>query len=783
MLMKRLLVVMGLSLSLMTAGVLAAEAANEEVVLPHPSGAFAGQIGSTYNDSRPVFPAHVRAPEGAPNVVLVMTDDVGFAAASTFGGPIPTPNLDRLANNGIQYNRFHTTAMCSPTRAALLTGRNHHAVGSGIVTDLATGYPGYSGYMPRSAATIAQVLTLNGYNTAMFGKHHNVEPGAVSAAGPFDQWPTGLGFEYFYGFVAAETSQFTPALYRGISPVEAPKGVMLDQALIDDAIHWLHNQKAAAPDKPFFIYYATGSAHAPHQAPADWIRKFRGQFDHGWDAMREQTFQRQQELGMVPEGTVLTPRPDGIPAWDELSPARKKTTARMMEVYAGMLAYQDAQFGRLVDELERMGELENTLILFIQGDNGASAEGQVYGHTNPMGSFANNVVETEEYQLAHIDDFGGPKSALNWAAGWAWATNTPFQWTKQIASHLGGTRNGLVVSWPASIGERGVRPQFHHVVDIAPTILEAAGLPQPTVVYGAQQQRVDGVSMVYSFNDARAADQRTTQYFEMMGNRAIYHDGWMAGTRPTRATWLESPLYDAGLPDDYEWELYHLDKDFSQSQNLADSHPDKLAELQAVFKEEAERNNVFPLDDRLTMPRFMEAAAGGILPRSTYVYWGKNIIVPADAAPRFHGSFRLTAEIETERGRADGVLAALGSHFAGWSFYLKGGKPVVVMAGSLQPERTYRLASKRKVPAGASTVTYDFASDGVGQGGLMRISIDDRVVAEGRIEQTIVRTVEMSDTFDVGLDSSTPVTDDYADQGRFKGEIRKLTVESTAGEA
>lgn len=755
----------------------ASPAAADGLVLPRPQGPFQGKIERTYKGSEPDWPQPVQAPTDAPNVLLVLTDDVGFGASSTFGGLVPTPTLDRLADSGVRYNRFHTTAICSPTRASLLTGRNHHAVGVGIVADLAAGYPGYAGYMPRSAATVAEVLKLNGYNTAMFGKHHNVPAGASSAAGPFDQWPVGLGFEYFYGFVGAQANQFTPSLYRGTSPVEAPPGVMLDKALIDDAINWVHNQQASAPEKPFFIYYAPGTAHAPHQAPPEWIEKFRGQFDQGWDKLREETFARQKELGVVPADAELTPRPAGIPAWESISAAHRQVTARMMEVYAAMLAYQDHQFGRLIDELERMGELENTLVLFIQGDNGGSAEGTLFGHTNPMGGFANAVEETVEEQLAKLDELGGPNTAQNFAAGWAWVTNTPFQWTKQIASHLGGIRNGLVVSWPARIQASGVRPQFHHVVDIMPTILEAAGLPLPTEVHGVPQQRVDGVSMIYSFADAAAPGQRRTQYFETLGNRAIYQDGWMASTRPVRATWMiNEPLYAAASPEDYEWELYHLDQDFSQARNLAKAHPERLAALQAAFAQEAERNQVYPLDDRLTLPRFAAADEGGVAPRPSYVYWGKDISVPAEVAPRLVGSFTLTAQIETEPGAANGVLAALGSHFAGWSFYLKDGRPVVVMAGSRQPERTYRVQADTAVPAGAATVEYRFASDGPGQGGVMRISIDGREVAQGRIEQTILRPVEMTDTFDIGLDRGTPVTADYQEQGRFAGQIHKLTV-------
>lgn len=741
---------------------------------------FTGTIGRTYADSQPVAPQPVRAPENAPNVLLVMTDDVGFAASSTFGGPIPTPNLDRLAANGLRYNRFHTTAMCSPTRAALLTGRNHHAVGSGIVTDLAAGYPGYSGVLPRSAATIAEVLKQNGYSTAMFGKHHNVQVGATSAAGPFDQWPTGLGFDYFYGFVAAETNEFTPALYRGITPVAAPAGEMLDKALVDDTIRWVHNQQAGDPGRPFLIYLATGTAHAPHQAPAEWIARFKGQFDQGWDRLREETFARQKRLGVVPGETILTPRLPGIPAWDQISPGYRRTTARMMEVYAAMLAYQDFQFGRLIDELARMGELDNTLVIFIEGDNGASAEGEVFGHTNPMGNFANGASETEADQLAMLGEFGGPNSVENYAAGWAWALNTPLKWTKQIASHFGGTRNGLVISWPARIRSRGQRTQFHHVIDIAPTILEAAGLPQPSTVNGVTQQRVDGISMAYTFDAPQAPDRRTTQYFEMMGNRAIYHDGWMASTTPIRATWQRTPFAGKALPTDYDWELYDLAHDFSQARNLAVENPGKLAELRALFVREAERNNVFPLDDRMNLARFAAAVALGPKPRTSYVYWGKDVSVPADLAPTFRGSFILTAEIDTRAGAGEGVLAALGSQFAGWSFYLKDGHPVVLMAGAHRPDRVYRVEASERVPEGASTVRYEFASEGAGKGGLMRIRIDGREVGQGRIERTIVRTVEMTDTFDVGFDRSTPVTDDYADEGRFAGEIRKLTVEPIA---
>lgn len=742
-----------------------------EVILPKPPQPFAGKIGPTAAESIPATAEPVKAPAGAPNVLLVLTDDVGFGAASTFGGPIPTPNLDRLAARGLKYNRFHTTAMCSPTRAALLTGRNSHAAGTGAVTDFAMGFPGYNGVIPKSAATVAETLRLNGYNTAMFGKHHNVQPGATSAAGPFDQWPTGLGFEYFYGFVGGETNQFTPSLYRGTRPISSPKGETLDKMLVDDALDWVHNQQAADPDKPFFLYLAPGSAHAPHQAPAEWIAKFKGRFDQGWDQVRVETLARAKKMGVVPKDTVLTPRLDHIPAWSSLSPARRQISARMMEVYAAMLAYQDAQFGRLIDELERMGTFDNTLVIFIEGDNGGSAEAGVDGNMNMIGTFFNDVSESDEELVARLDELGGPRSNQNYPAGWAWTMNAPFQWTKTYASHLGGSRNGLVLSWPAHIKERGLRTQFHHVVDIAPTILEAAGLPQPDVVDGARQRPMDGVGMGYSFTDPKAAGRRRTQYFELIGNRGIYHDGWWAGTTPQNIGYTRK-----GTPiADWPWELYNLDKDFSQSRDLASANPQKLAELKVLFAAEAARNAVFPIDDQVNKRAAAVMAASK--PRSSYVYWGKNISLPSDYAPRLAGSFTLTADIRTASGAQDGVLAALGGHFGGWSFYLKDGRPVVTMAGSTQADRVFRVAGSERIPAGAATIRYDFTADkGPGSGGVMRISVNDRAVATGRIEKPIVMPTEVTDTFDIGLDAGTPVTDDYSGNAEFKGDIRRLEV-------
>lgn len=754
---------------------LAAAAAAADTVLPRPAQPFAGSIGTSYADSTPAFPAPVTAPAGAPNVLLVLTDDVGFGAASTFGGPIPTPRLDALANEGLRYNRFHTTAMCSPTRAALLTGRNHHAVGNGIVANLSTGFPGYHNVMPKSAATIAEILRQNGYNTAMFGKHHNAPESHVSAAGPFDLWPTGLGFEHFYGFMAAETNQFTPALYRGTTPIPTLQDGVLDKALADEAIDWLHQQQAAAPGKPFFMYYATGTAHAPLQAPADWIAKFRGRFDTGYDRMRADTIARQKELGVIPPDTVGTPRPAQIPAWDDLTPEQRRINARFMEVYAAMLAYQDAQFGRLIDELERMGLRENTLVIFIEGDNGAAAEGGRHGSMNPMSNFANGTRETERHLLENLERIGGPDATPNWGYGWTWATNAPFSMAKQFASHLGGTRNGMVVSWPKRIAARGLRTQFSHLTDIAPTLLEVVGIAAPASVNGVAQQPVDGVSLVYTFDAPDAPERHRTQYFEMMGNRAIYHDGWMASTTPPSAPWSETRTQV--LPQDYAWELYDLRNDFAQARDLASARPDQLAALQQLFMDEARRNQVLPLDNRMSMERFL-AAASQHRRADSYTYWGAGVSVPSvSAVPILNRSFTIRAELETS-ARAEGVIAALGSRFGGWSFFVRDGVPVALMVASQLGGDRSRVAANARLPAGKSVLEYRFVSDGgINAGGEMQIRVDGREIGRGRIARTISKLPEMTDTFDIGFDADTPVSDEYADGGHFNGALRRVDVE------
>ena len=751
-----------------------------DVILPRPQAPFAGEIGKTTAGSRPDFPKSVTAPAGAPNVLLIMTDDAGFGSSGTFGGPVPTPNLDRLASNGIKFNEFHTTAICSPSRAALLTGRNHHQVSTGMLTDSATGYPGYWAILPRSAATIAEVMKDNGYSTAMFGKHHNVPNAQQSPVGPFDLWPTGLGFEYFFGIIGGDADQWHPKLYRGTNAVDERTldfTLPMDHALADDAIRWIHNQKANAPDRPFLVYYAPGSTHSPQQAPVDWIARFKGQFDQGWDKLREETFRRQKALGIIPAGTDLTPRPKELPAWDSLTPTEKTVYARYMEVYAGMMAYQDAQIGRILDELKRMGQLDNTLVIFIEGDNGASGEGGPQGTTNEIGALANKV-ESDPAVIAHkLETMGGPRSYETYPAGWAWAMDTPFQWMKQIASHFGGMRNGMVVSWPDHIKAHGeIRSQFGHIIDVYPTILEAAGLQAPTIVNGVKQQPIDGTSLLYSFDQADAPERHRTQYFEMIGNRAIYQDGWIASTTPRRMPWSQvTPPGDAAT--DYQWELYDLKHDYSQAHDLAAQQPGRLKQMEDLWWKEAERNKVLPIDDSFGQKRSAQALMAGMSRRTDFTYWGKEISIGERVQPVLAGrSFSLTATVTIPDANTTGVLAATGSWFGGWSFYLKDGRPVAYEAFSQNPGEQYRVAGADKLAAGPATIRYDFDYDGggLGKGGMVRISVDGKPVAQGRVERAITITAGLGETFDIGWDTGAPVSDEYSDAGRFPGDIARV---------
>jgi arylsulfatase len=733
------------------------KAAQAQEVLPLPEPPFKGKIGRTVKDSTPDFPKGAEAPKGAPNVLLILTDDVGFGASSTFGGPIQTPNFQRVADVGLHYNMFHTTALCSPTRAALITGRNHHSVASGVITEMATGYPGYNSLVPKSAGSVGEVLRENGYNTSWFGKAHNVPDWMSSQAGPFDLWPSGLGFEYFYGFLGGDSDQWHPALYENTRPIEPYVGnpnYILDHDLADKAIAWMQMQHALAPNKPWFLYYATGTAHAPHHAPKEWIAKYKGQFDQGWDKVREETLARQIKLGIVPPNTQLTKRPEQIPAGDSLSADQKRLYAHMMEVYAGALSHADNQIGRLLDAIQDSGQLDNTLVIFIMGDNGASAEGTLQGTTNEVATAANGVKESLPYLLSMIDQLGGPMTYNHYPVGWAHAMDAPMQWTKQIASHFGGTRNGMVISWPARIKDKGgIRSQFCHVIDIVPTIYEAVGITPPTVMDGVLQKPLDGVSLVYTFDDAKVPTRHPTQYFEMLGNRAIYKDGWMASTTPLRLPWVTSG-YEPN-PDDFKWELYNIDKDFSQANNLVDQYPDKLRELQDAFDAEAKRYNVYPLDSS-----FASRADPAIRPsltrgRTEFTYYPGMIRIPEGSAPDFKNkSWTIAAEVVIPDNGASGVLATIGGRFGGWGLLMQDSKPLFAYALSNQPQHKFRIGSDQAIPAGNHVVRFNFKYDGggIGKGATGTLFVDGQQVAQGPIPQTVMVRFSLDETFDVGED-------------------------------
>ena len=750
--------------------------------LPIPDQPFKGKIGLRPSDSVKDFPKEVTAPEGAPNILLILTDDVGFGATSTFGGPIPTPTFDRLAEVGIRYNQFHTTALCSPTRAALLTGRNHHSVSTGGIMEIGVGYPGYNTLVPKSKRGLGDILKLNGYNTAWFGKNHNVPDWHTSQAGPFDLWPVGLGFEYFYGFVGGDTSQWTPAIVENTRPIEPPHddaNYNFDRDMADKAISWIRMQKAVAPDKPFFAYYATGTAHAPHHAPKEWIEKFKGKFDHGWDKQREMTFNKQKEMGIIPADTKLTPRHEQIEAWDTLNADQKKVYARMMEVYAAALAHCDYQMGRIIDAIEELGVLDNTLIFYIQGDNGASAEGSPQGLLNEM-TFFNNIKEPFNEVLRRMDELGSPMTFNHYPIGWAHAMDTPFQWTKQVASHFGGTRNALVISWPKRIKARGeLRPQFHHVIDIMPTILEATGLPQPVSVYGIQQAPVEGVSMVYSFDDANAPSQHTTQYFEMFANRAIYNDGWVATTTPTTPPWVS--VAEAVDPiEGYDWELYNVAEDFSQSQNLAESNPEKLRELQRLFYIEAVKYNVLPLDNSKVERLDVRNRPSNIRGLKKFTYYDGMVRIPEGGAPDLKNkSFGISAVVEIPEDGAEGVLMTQGGRFAGLGLYLLDGRPVFHY--NLCGVERYSVAGNDKLAPGRHVVTLDFNYDGggVGKGGQATLTVDGKKVASERLPQTIPFRMSLDETLDIGEDTGTPVSEDYQVPFAFTGDLEKVTINIT----
>ena len=749
-------------------------------VYPRPEYRFPdAKIGTTFKESVADFPKPQQAPEGAPNILLVLLDDVGFGWPSAFGGLVRMPTAERLAENGLKYNQFHTTALCSPTRAALLTGRNHHTVHTGIINELATGFPGYDGIIPRSCATVAELLQQNAYATGWWGKNHNVPDNQTSEAGPFDKWPTNMGFDYFYGFIGGETDQFYPALYRGTRAVPIPgkpeDGYQLTRDLANDCIDWMRRQKAIAPDRPLFAYFSTGSAHAPHQPPLDWRGRNKGRFDMGWDKYREEIWKRQLEMGVIPKGTKLTPRPEEIPAWDDHTEEQKRFMARQAENYADFLEHTDYEVGRLVDALEEMDELENTLVIYIIGDNGSSAEGTLTGELNEMMSL-NGFLPTFEQMLHRIDEIGLPGTSPHYAVGWAWAGDTPFQWTKQIASHFGGTRNATIISWPKRIKDKGkVRSQFHHCIDIMPTILEVVGIAEPTMVNGVAQKPMEGVSMAYSFakENAKTPSKRYTQYFEMFGNRALYHDGWIACCRHGRLPWLN--VGSADFAED-KWELYHVAEDFSESEDLAAKYPDKLRELQDLFFGEAARYNVLPMDDR-----FIERADVSLRPSFFYgrkhvTFYPGMVRLPEGSAPKTHNvTHTITVDAEVPKGGAEGVLVCLGGDTGGWSLYVQDGK-LVYHYNWFDMER-YEVVSTAPVPEGKVELKCEFANETEVPGGsaTVRLFIDGKAAGEGKIEKQARGRFSL-ESLDVGVDACSTVSKSYADKRpfAFTGTIEKV---------
>ncbi len=821
--------------------------------IPPPPPKFGGVIKETAKDSTPWWPPRVVPPKGAPNVLLIMTDDQGYGVPSTFGGVIPTPTLDRIANSGLRYTQFHSTSLCSPTRAALITGRNHHSVGFGVIGELSTGYPGYDSIIGPESATIGEILKENGYATSWFGKNHNTPSFQYSTTvGPFEQWPIGMGFQYFYGFLGGESDQWTPYLFRNTTQVypwigKSDYNYTTDMA--DDAIRYLRDLNAAAPEKPFFLYYVPGGSHSPHQPKKEWVEKFKGKFDMGWEKLREQIFENQKRLGVIPQNTTLTPWPDGqaelggakLPKWDSLSALEKKMYAREAEVYAGYTAYTDYEIGRVVDEVQKMGKLDNTLIIFISGDNGTSPEGSVYGTFNQYTAY-NGILNQPEVKpvlalnAVHYDDWGQAGTYPHMSVAWAWAFDTPFKWTKQVASHFGGTRQGLAISWPGHIKDvGGIRTQFHHVIDIVPTILEAAGIQAPDEVKGIKQKPIEGVSMAYTFYSANAPSKRDTQYFEMIANRAIYHDGWIAATTPPSPPW-ELATGNLTPVNDYKWELYNITEDYSEYNDLAAKYPDKVKELQALFLKEAAKYQVLPLDNtafaRILLPR-PSAVAG----KTDFTYTGVNEGIPVDNAPNIlHKDFTITANITVPDGGAEGVIATMGGRFGGYALllspsasWLLSSKPfkyfelglliigllllfigtagrwrkrfgyafLLVAAlglvlsfatdafhiGRGRPMFVYNMLDLERFrwrgPAlseGKHTIVFDFKYDGPGpgKGGTGVFTVDGKEVDRKTVAHTIPLMIPFDESFDIGLDTRTPVDFNYDVPFAFTGTIDKL---------
>lgn len=725
-------------------------------------------------------PFKVEAPADAPNVIVVLIDDLGFGATSTFGGPIATPTLDQLAENGLRYNNFHTTALCSPTRAALKSGRNHHTVNMGFITEMATAFPGNTGKIPNATAPLAEMLRLNGYSTAAFGKWHETAAWETSVSGPFDRWPTQQGFDKFYGFLGGETNQWAPTLYDGVTPVKLPEKpdyhFMSD--MTDQAVAWIKYQKALTPDKPFFVYFAPGATHAPHHVPREWISKWQGRFDQGWDRLREETLARQIKLGVVPPDTRLAAKPAGLKDWDKLSADEQRLFAHQAEVFAAFLDYTDHEIGRMLKAVDDVGQTDNTMVIYIAGDNGTSGEGGENGMFNEY-TYFNGVQETVPDMLKVMDKWGSPETYPHMAAGWALAFDAPFAWMKQVASDFGGTRNGMVVHWPKGIKAKNeVRSQFSHVIDVAPTILEAAGLPEPKVVNGTPQIPMEGTSLAYSFDDGKAAERHTTQYFEINGNRAIYHEGWFARTIH-RAPWEGKPR--AALADDV-WELYDVRKDFSLSNDLAAQRPDKLKELQELFLKEAREHHALPLDDRM-FERMLPAIAGrpDLMAGRTSLTLGEGMTGMAENVfiNVKNSSKTVTAEVEIPAAGANGTILAQGGRFGGWSLYVRDGVPAYTY--NFLGLQQYSVAGSKPLPAGKATLRFEFAYDGegLGKGGLGTLYVNDQKVGEGRIERTQPSAFSADETADVGIDLGTPVVEAIGADHRsaFTGKIDRVTVQ------
>jgi arylsulfatase len=724
------------------------------------------------------YPQRPMAPKGAPNILVIMTDDVGFAASSPFGGPVPTPTLDALAAGGLRYNQFHTTAMCSPTRAALLTGRNAHSVGFGVISEEAAPTPGYNSIIPPSAATFAQVLRMNGYDTAMFGKHHNTPLWEDTPVGPYDRWPNGLGFDYFYGFMGGATNQFAPALYENRNWKEAPQddpNYILDRDLADHAIDWLNTQRGIHQDAPFLIYYAPGSAHSPHQAPPEWIARFKGRFDQGWDRIREESFARQKKNGVIPANAVLTPRPKEIPAWSSLNADQKRVHTRMMEVYAAQLAFADNQIGRLIQALKDNGQFDNTLIVFIQGDNGASLEGSPQGTVDEIARGKNGMPDTLQVQIAKLADFGTRNSWNNYSVGWAWAMNTPFQWGKAVASHLGGIRNGMVVSWPKHLDKAGqIRPQFAHVADIAPTLYEAAGITPPDSVGGVKQLPLAGTSLVYTFRQPTAPTHHNEQYFELRENSGFYRNGWFAATRPRVMPWDKEAPPAAGVP--VQWELYDLNRDYSQSRDLAAINPAKLTELKQGYAAAAATYQVgLPDGISAAAPRpFISASQTHFVYRNNAQRFSRYAF-----ANTMNRSYRIAAKVMVPQGGGDGALIAQGSRLGGWGLLVLNGRPAFLYNGSIADRDKTRITGGEPLTPGAHEIVADFAYDGggAGKGGELRLLVDGEEVARGRIPRTIGALLVSEGGASIGRDYGTTLSDDYASPFTYPGKIDEVTID------